>query len=59
MQRQTTGGAAAAGVEPIYADLVRERGDVPAEARRVADRAERDLRPLLDFRLAPLPASAR
>jgi hypothetical protein len=59
VQRKTTGGAEAAGVEPIYADLVRERGDVPAEARRVADRAEQDLKLLLDFRLAPPPASAR
>ncbi|MDX3694735.1 hypothetical protein PV726_31270 [Streptomyces europaeiscabiei] len=59
MQRQATGGEAAADAEPIYADLVRERGDVPAEARRVADRAEQDLKPLLDFRLAPLPTIAR
>jgi hypothetical protein len=59
VQGQTTGGVAAASAEPIYADLVRERGDVPAEARRVADRAERDLKPLLDFHLAPLHASAR
>ncbi|MGW1290766.1 hypothetical protein ACWD4N_46225 [Streptomyces sp. NPDC002586] len=56
MQEKTTGGAVAAGGEPIYASLVRERGDAAAEARRTATRVEQDLERLLDFRLAALHA---
>ncbi|MYS07372.1 hypothetical protein GTW71_13220 [Streptomyces sp. SID6041] len=31
------------GTAPIYAELIRERGDVPADARQVAEEVMRDL----------------
>lgn len=34
---------------PIYASLVEEHGDVLAEARRVAEQAEREVSQTLDF----------
>ncbi|MEY9842688.1 hypothetical protein [Streptacidiphilus sp. EB103A] len=36
---------------PIYAQLVRERGDVPSEARRAAEEALRRSANAVDFRL--------
>ncbi|MFC8276832.1 hypothetical protein ACFUJR_30765 [Streptomyces sp. NPDC057271] len=39
----------AAGDAPIYATLVRERGDVPAEARRVAERVLEEVDRAVDF----------
>ncbi|MDI3403750.1 hypothetical protein [Streptomyces cavernicola] len=34
---------------PIYADLVEERGDVPAEVRQAAEEALREADRVLDF----------
>ncbi len=34
---------------PIYAELVEERGDVPAEARRTAEQTQRMLEQAVDF----------
>ncbi|GGO97917.1 hypothetical protein [Wenjunlia tyrosinilytica] len=34
---------------PIYDDLIEERGDVLAEARRVAEQTQREMGRLLDF----------
>jgi hypothetical protein len=34
---------------PIYAGLVEEHGDVLAEARRVAEQADREVSEMLDF----------
>ncbi|MFF9016977.1 hypothetical protein ACF09C_28905 [Streptomyces sp. NPDC014870] len=39
----------AAGDAPIYATLVRERGDVPAEARQVAARVLEEADRAVDF----------
>jgi hypothetical protein len=36
---------------PIYAQLVHERGDVPEQARRIAEQAWREVRQTLDFHL--------
>ncbi|MEU9984385.1 hypothetical protein [Streptomyces sp. NPDC050856] len=41
--------AAARTDAPIYDTLIRERGDVPAEARRVAEQTEREVAQALDF----------
>ncbi|MEJ8639347.1 MULTISPECIES: hypothetical protein [Streptomyces] len=35
---------------PIYAELVDERGDVPAEARRTAEQAQQQLEQTMNFR---------
>jgi hypothetical protein len=51
VSRGTTGNA------PIYDDLVRERGDVVAEAQRAADRIEHQAADLLAPRPAPRPAA--
>lgn len=34
---------------PIYASLIEERGDVPAEVRRVAEQALREMDRAVDF----------
>ncbi|MFF3290433.1 hypothetical protein [Streptomyces sp. NPDC003023] len=34
---------------PIYADLVDERGDVPADARRTAEETLREISRVMDF----------
>ncbi|MGW7054261.1 hypothetical protein [Streptomyces sp. NPDC054887] len=34
---------------PIYADLVEERGDVPAEVRQVAEKTLREVEQAMDF----------
>lgn len=41
---------------PVYEGLVRERGDVVAEAREVAERTEFEMRQVLPFRPGPRPA---
>ncbi|WP_457462737.1 hypothetical protein [Streptomyces sp. TE5632] len=43
---------------PVYEGLVRERGDVVAEAREVAERTEFELRQVPAFRLRAQPAPA-
>jgi hypothetical protein len=34
---------------PIYADLVEERGDVPADVRRIAEETLREMGRVMDF----------
>ncbi|PWI09850.1 hypothetical protein DIZ27_15150 [Streptomyces sp. NWU339] len=41
---------------PVYESLVRERGDVVAEAREVAERTEFEMRRVLASRTRPAPA---
>lgn len=53
MTRGMTGNA------PIYEDLVRELGDVVAEAQRAADHIEHQAADLLAGRRAPRPAHPR
>lgn len=43
---------------PIYAQLIRERGDVPEDARRTAEQTQREAGRFLNFRLPP-PAGHR
>ena len=44
---------------PIYDRLVRERGDVPTEVRRTAERTWREVEGTMDFRLVRAPESYR
>ncbi|MER5554805.1 hypothetical protein ABT001_24555 [Streptomyces sp. NPDC002793] len=44
---------------PIYAGLVEEQGDVPAEVRRVAEETLLEVESALDFSAVRAPASAR
>ncbi|MFJ4963293.1 hypothetical protein ACIP6P_12745 [Streptomyces sp. NPDC088729] len=44
---------------PIYASLVEEQGDVPAEVRRVAEEVLRDADRAIDFGGVRTPASFR
>ncbi|MEU9361960.1 hypothetical protein AB0D35_28195 [Streptomyces sp. NPDC048301] len=44
---------------PIYAGLVEEQGDVPAEVRRVAEETLQEIEGLLDFSAMRVPAAAR
>lgn len=44
---------------PIYAGLVEEQGDVPAEVRRVAEQTLREVDRALDFSAVRAPASFR
>nr|WP_185907077.1 hypothetical protein [Streptomyces sp. WAC04770] len=44
---------------PIYAGLVEEQGDVPAEVRRVAEEVLRDADRAVDFGAVRSPAAAR
>ncbi|MER5632826.1 hypothetical protein [Streptomyces nitrosporeus] len=44
---------------PIYAGLVEEQGDVPAEVRRVAEETLREVDRALDFSSVRSPAALR
>ncbi|MFD1659048.1 hypothetical protein ACFSL4_12725 [Streptomyces caeni] len=44
---------------PIYDTLVGERGDVPAETRRVAEQTQREVARALDFRSVHTPLGQR
>ncbi|MEU4262807.1 hypothetical protein ACYCCF_29520 [Streptomyces argenteolus] len=44
---------------PIYAGLVEEQGDVPAEVRRVAEQTLREVDRALDFSSVRAPGSFR
>lgn len=44
---------------PIYAGLVEEQGDVPAEVRRVAEQTLREVDRALDFSAVRAPAAFR
>ncbi|MFI8005001.1 hypothetical protein [Streptomyces sp. NPDC086010] len=44
---------------PIYAGLVEEQGDVPAEVRRVAEETLLEAGRVLDFSTLRVPAAAR
>ncbi|MFD6280759.1 hypothetical protein ACFWFI_35120 [Streptomyces sp. NPDC060209] len=44
---------------PIYAGLVEEQGDVPAEVRRVAEETLLEVESALDFSSVRAPAVAR
>ncbi|MEV3933682.1 hypothetical protein [Streptomyces sp. NPDC053728] len=44
---------------PIYAGLVEEQGDVPAEVRRVAEETLLEVESVMDFSTLPVPAAAR
>ncbi|MEU1126618.1 hypothetical protein ABZ371_24375 [Streptomyces sp. NPDC005899] len=44
---------------PIYAGLVEEQGDVPAEVRRIAEETLREVDRVLDFGAARVPTAAR
>ncbi|AEW98826.1 hypothetical protein [Streptantibioticus cattleyicolor] len=44
---------------PIYARLVQERGDVPAEVRRTAEQTLRELGRAMDFRTGRGPLGYR
>ncbi|MFF4243334.1 hypothetical protein ACFYY2_02535 [Streptomyces sp. NPDC001822] len=44
---------------PIYAGLVEEQGDVPAEVRRVAEETLLEVDRVLDFSTMRVPAAAR
>ncbi|MEU0126571.1 MULTISPECIES: hypothetical protein [unclassified Streptomyces] len=44
---------------PIYAGLVEEQGDVPAEVRRVAEATLEEVDRVLDFSTMSVPAAAR
>ncbi|MEU5716157.1 hypothetical protein AB0G71_10275 [Streptomyces sp. NPDC020403] len=44
---------------PIYAGLVEEQGDVPAEVRRVAEETLREVDRVLDFSSMRRPAAMR
>ncbi|MFJ8752536.1 hypothetical protein ACIREO_24850 [Streptomyces sp. NPDC102441] len=44
---------------PIYAGLVEEQGDVPAEVRRVAEETLLEVELALDFSAVRAPAAAR
>ncbi|MDF6017089.1 hypothetical protein [Streptomyces sp. JH34] len=44
---------------PIYAGLVEEQGDVPAEVRRVAEETLLEVESVLDFSALHVPATAR
>ncbi|MFB8030751.1 hypothetical protein ACFQ6U_17120 [Streptomyces sp. NPDC056465] len=44
---------------PIYAGLVEEQGDVPAEVRRVAEATLLEVESVMDFSAVHAPAAAR
>ncbi|MFI2780330.1 hypothetical protein [Streptomyces sp. ALB3] len=44
---------------PIYAGLVEEQGDVPAEVRRVAEETLQEVQSVLDFSAVRATAAAR
>ncbi|MDQ0792280.1 hypothetical protein [Streptomyces sp. B1I3] len=44
---------------PIYAGLVEEQGDVPAEVRRVAEETLREVDRALDFGAVRMPTALR
>lgn len=44
---------------PIYADLVEERGDVPADVRRTAEETLREVGRVMDFSDVLAPAGRR
>ncbi|MBD0710198.1 MULTISPECIES: hypothetical protein [unclassified Streptomyces] len=45
------------GTAPIYAELIRERGDVPADVRQVAEQVLRDLSRYIQVPPQPVPGA--